>query len=157
MRRTAILIGQQPANSSINKGATNDNKDEYSLYKNQSIFPTAHVVIVVVHLRRGDRYLPEHPGQSRPPADPAWVPWQQWRAVEGGWLRRRRQRLDTDTRWLLLQLTYLRLWQSTNLNGSFLGELLDLNSTYIILGVQLRLKLVKGSFPLLSGWGKTKY
>ena len=59
------------------------------------------------------------PGQSdhqlwRPPA---WVPWRQWRAVEGGWLRRRRWRwwlrLDTDTRRLLLQPTYLRLRQST--------------------------------------------
>ena len=62
------------------------------------------------------------PGQSdhqlrRPPADPAWVSRQQWRAVDGGWLRRRRRRrwsrLNTDTRRLVLQLTYLRLWQST--------------------------------------------
>ena len=36
-----ILIGQQSANSAINKRATSDNKDEYSLYK-QSIFPTTH-------------------------------------------------------------------------------------------------------------------
>ena len=43
--------------------------------------------------------------------------WQHWRAVDVGWQRRRRRtrwiRLDTDTRRLVLQLTYLRLWQST--------------------------------------------
>ena len=42
--RTPTLIGQQPANSAINKRATNDNKDEYSLY-NQSVFLTAHILL----------------------------------------------------------------------------------------------------------------
>ena len=36
-RRTPILIGHQPENSTINKRTTSDNKDEYSLYK-QSVF-----------------------------------------------------------------------------------------------------------------------
>ena len=81
------------------------------------------VVVVTSSMRRpisprtsGD------PGQSDhqlrgPPADPAWVPRRQWRAVEGDWLRRRRRRRwlrpDTDIRRLLLQPTYLRLRQST--------------------------------------------
>ena len=47
-------------------------------------------------------------------------------------------------------------WIQLNSIGSFLGELLHPNSSYIILGVQLRLKPVKGTFPLLSRWGKPK-
>ena len=94
----------------------------------------------------------------RSPADPAWVPRQQWRALDGGWQRRRRRRrwlrLDTDTRRLLL-LTW-NCDNLLNLNVSFLGELLHLNSIYIILGVQRRLKPVKGTFPLLSRWGKNQ-
>ena len=102
-------------------------------------------------------------GQERPAAPATTSRYSQssrarMEAAEGGWLRRRRRGRWHKWHRLLPALLHETIWdynKSTKTIVSYLGVLLYLNLTYIILGVLLRLKPEKGTFPLLSRWGKT--